>query len=285
MVATIPDPSAGRGADDLERLAARAATATPPTARAEAAAAGRPLRAIMAGDSLALTLGFSQFSVTAADHGLEIHDAAELGCGVTRAQVRFLGDGRNLPPVTCADWPGRFRQKLAEIKPDLALLLVGRWEVTDQILNGRRVHIGEPAFDAYLGRELDLAITTLSANGAKVVLLTAPMFEEGEAADGSIYPETRADRVVRFNALLRQAAARHPAATTVIDLAAILSPGNQYRGTIDGVQVRDDDGVHISNGGGARAGDVIVPQLLRLLRPDGSGAGAAAAAAPSPAPE
>ncbi|WP_018639439.1 acyltransferase family protein [Parafrankia elaeagni] len=281
MVATIPDPSAGRGADDLERLAAQAANAAPPTVNAQAVGGGRPLRAILAGDSLALTLGFSEFSVTAAGAGLEVHDAAELGCGVSRAETRFLGGEPFPPPHTCVNWPTRIQQKVDEIRPDLALLLVGRWEVTDQILNGRRTQIGDPQFDAYLGRELDLAITTMSARGAKVVLLTTPMFETGESASGSIFPETRTDRVIKFNALLRQAAARHPGVTTVIDLAAVLSPGNEYRGEIDGVQIRDDDGVHISNGGGARAGKLVVPQLLQLLRP---AAGGAAGAGQQPGP-
>nr|WP_230203002.1 acyltransferase family protein [Parafrankia discariae] len=280
MVATIPDPSAGRGAADLEQLAARAATAAPPTARAEPVT-GRPLRAILAGDSLALTLGFSEFSTAAAREGLEIHDASQLGCGVSRSPRRFLMGEVNLPPPGCDQWPTRLSRKVDELHPDLALLLVGRWEVTDQYLDGRRTHIGDPAFDAYLGRELDLAITTLSARGAKVVLLTTPMFEEGEAADGSIYPETRADRVIEFNKLLRQAAARHSAVTTVIDLAAALSPGNAYRGEIDGVRVRDDDGVHISNGGGARAGQMVLPDLLKLARP----ATASSADGPTPAPE
>ncbi|CUU58926.1 hypothetical protein Ga0074812_12354 [Parafrankia irregularis] len=281
MVATIADPAAGRGAADLERLAQQAASAAPPTARAEPASGGRALRAIMAGDSLALTLGFSQFTVTAADQGMEVRDASELGCGVSRAQPRYLKGERDYPQASCVNWPNRLRQKVDEVHPDVALLLVGRWEVTDQVYNGRRTHIGDPAFDAYLGRELDLAITTLSAGGAKVVLLTTPMFRKDEAADGSIYPETRPDRVIAFNALLRQAAARHSAVTTVIDLATILSPDNQYRDEIDGVQVRDDDGVHISNGGGARAGDVIVPQLVRMLRPATTGG----AGTPSPVPE
>ncbi|OHV39673.1 acyltransferase [Parafrankia soli] len=280
MVATIADPSAGRGAADLEQLAARAATAAPPTARAEPVT-GRPLRAVLAGDSLALTLGFSEFSTSAAREGLEIHDGSQLGCGVTRSPRRLLMGEVNLPPPGCDQWPTRLSRKVDELRPDLAMLLVGRWEVTDQDLEGRRTHIGDPAFDAYLGRELDLAITTLSARGAKVVLLTAPMFEEGEAADGSIYPETRADRVIQFNKLLRQTAARHSAVTTVIDLAAVLSPGNEYRGEIDGVRVRDDDGVHISNGGGARAGQMVLPELLKLARP----ATARGADGPAPAPE
>jgi peptidoglycan/LPS O-acetylase OafA/YrhL len=272
LVATAGTSVSVRTPAELEALAKRAATSAQPTVTVRPGA-GAPIKVLLGGDSVALTLGFSDFSSMAADQGIEIHDFSKLGCGVARGmERRVLGEAG---PTTdgCDQWPQRFAQRVDEVNPALALLLVGRWEVTDQFRDGRWTHIGDPVFDAYLGRELDLAITTLGAKGAKVVLLTTPIFKPTEAPDGSIYPETKASRVERFNVLLRQAATRHPG-TSVIDITSILTPGNKYVDELDGVRLRDDDGVHISNGGARRIGAAIIPQLLRIAQ------GPAAAAAP-----
>ncbi|ETA00895.1 putative acyltransferase [Frankia casuarinae] len=273
LLATAGTSASVRTPADLEALARRAAT-SPQPAVAVKAGGNPPIKVLLGGDSVALTLGFSDFSSMAAQQGMEIHDFSKLGCGVARGmQRRILGSAG---PTTdgCDQWPQRFAQRVNEVNPALAILLVGRWEVTDQMRDGRWTHIGDPGFDAYLGRELDLAIDTLGAKGAKVVLLTTPVFKPTEAPNGGIYPETKAERVVRFNALLRAAAARHPG-VTVIDITSILTPGDKYVDELDGVRLRDDDGVHISNGGARRIGVAIIPQLLRIAR-------GAAAAAPAP---
>ncbi|WP_268904155.1 acyltransferase family protein [Candidatus Frankia alpina] len=272
LVATAGTSSSVRTPAQLAVLAERAA-ASPQPAVTVRTGGGAPIKVLLGGDSVALTLGFSGFSSMVADQGIEIHDFSKLGCGVARGmQRRILGEAG---PTTdgCDQWPQRFAQRVNEVNPALALLLVGRWEVTDQLRDGRWTHIGDPAFDAYLGRELDLAITTLGAKGAKVVLLTTPIFKPTEAPDGSIYPETKASRVERFNVLLREAAARHPG-TSVIDITSILTPGNKYVDELDGVRLRDDDGVHISNEGARRIGAAIIPQLLRIAQ--GSAADATA---------
>ncbi|WP_261575541.1 DUF459 domain-containing protein [Frankia gtarii] len=272
LAATAGTSSSVRTPAQLAALAERAA-ASPQPAVTVRTGGGAPIKMLLGGDSVALTLGFSDFSSMAADQGIEIHDFSKLGCGVARGmERRILGEAG---PTTdgCDQWPQRFAQRVNEVNPALALLLVGRWEVTDQLRNGHWTHIGDPAFDAYLGRELDLAITTLGAKGAKVVLSTTPIFKPTEAPDGSIYPETKASRVERFNVLLHEAAARHPG-TSMIDIASILTPGNKYVDELDGVRLRDDDGVHISNGGARRIGTAIIPQLLRIAQ--GSAANATA---------
>jgi peptidoglycan/LPS O-acetylase OafA/YrhL len=274
LAATAGTSGSVRTPAQLEALAKRAASSPQPAVAVRAG--GAPIKVLLGGDSVALTLGFSDFSSMAATQGLEIHDFSKLGCGVARGmQRRILGQAG---PTTdgCEQWPQRFAQRVDEVNPAMALLLVGRWEVTDQLRNGRWTHIGDPEFDAYLGRELDLAINTLGAKGAKVVLLTTPIFKPTEAPDGSIYPETKAERVIRFNQLLRAAADRHPG-TSLVDITSILTPGDTYVDELDGVRLRDDDGVHISNGGARRVGTAIIPQLLRIARAPAGGQQAQAA--------
>jgi peptidoglycan/LPS O-acetylase OafA/YrhL len=262
LVATTGAGGSVRTPAQLEALAQRAASSPQPAA-AVRPGAGAPIRVLLGGDSVALTLGFSDFSTMAAQKGLEIHDFSKLGCGVARGMQRRVQGQVIRPTDGCDQWPTRFSDAVARNDPAVAMLLVGRWEIVDQLRNGRWTHIGDPEFDAYLGRELDLAITTLGARGATVVLLTAPIYKPTEASDGSVYPETKPERAIHFNELLRQAAARHPG-TQVIDIAAILTPGNKYVDEIDGVRLRDDDGVHISNGGARRVGAAILPRLAEI---------------------
>ncbi|MCK9921808.1 acyltransferase [Frankia sp. AgPm24] len=266
LVATTGTPGSVRTPAQLEALARQAQSApVPAVAHRSAAGSGAPVKVALGGDSVALTLDYSQFSTMAAAQGLQMHDYSMLGCGVARGMQRRILGQAGPPTDGCDQWPARFAREINEVNPAIAMLLVGRWEVTDQLQDGRWTHVGEPSFDAYLARELDLAITTLGAKGAKVVLLTAPIFKPTEAPDGGIYPETRPERVLRFNDLLHQAAGRHPG-TTVIDLGSVLTPGNRYVDELDGVRLRDDDGVHISDGGGQRIGTAIIPQLLRIAR-------------------
>ena len=84
-----------------------------------------------------------------------------------------------------------------------------------------------------------------STGGAYVVLLTAPCFNSGEQPNGTPWPEDDPARLARYNELVRQVAAEHPATVRVEDFGAMVCPGGVYTTTRDGVQLRDGDGVHI----------------------------------------
>jgi hypothetical protein len=221
---------------------------------------------LVVGDSLALTLSASQFSQVAASMNVQVADGSMLGCGVARLPARRLAGVAGPPTAGCDQWPARFTSRVDAVKPDVSVLLIGRWEVTDQLMDGVWTHVGEPRYDAYLSSELDLAIKMLSARGAKVVLVTTPAVQAGEAPDGTQYPETEASRVAQFNTLLRQAAARHPGVATIADLNAVLTPGNRYTDHIDGVLTRND-GVHITSAGGRIVGQALLPAIVNLVRP------------------
>ena len=70
-------------------------------------------------------------------------------------------------------------------------------------------------------------------------------------------------------AMLRQVAAAHPGDVRVEDFGSMVCPGGTYTSTLDGVQVRDGDGVHIvptQAAGGWLAGRILpgVVQVGRL---------------------
>ncbi len=160
---------------------------------------------------------------------------------------------------------------------------LGRWEVTDHLLNGKWVHIGEPVWDARLSTDLEQAISILGSFGARVVLFTMPYIDPTERqADGMPYNEDTPARAHAYNAVVRRVARTEPNEVTVIDLNHLLAPGGAYAASLDGIDVRSTDGVHISPEGGELLQSEILPQIARLglnaeadgMRKTSAGAGA-----------
>jgi hypothetical protein len=164
------------------------------------------------------------------------------------------------------------------------VLLAGRWEVLDRVYEGQWLHVGQPAYDNYLLRQMNLAITVLSSGGAKVLLLTTPCFAPQEQPDGSTYPFDDPARVIRYNQLLRQAAAAHPGVASIGDLDAQLCPTNTYSPSVNGVVVRNSDGIHISEAGGQYAATKLASQIIALGSPHRAGEAASTVANQSEPP-
>jgi peptidoglycan/LPS O-acetylase OafA/YrhL len=184
------------------------------------------------------------------------------GCGVARLpQIRYIGEPHPNYPG-CEHWDRRWRQNARADDPDLAVILLDRWELMDRVLDGRYQHVGEPAFDAYLERELDLAVRIVAERGAHVVILTAPYTRRAERPDGTLWPEDRPERVDAWNRLLRAAADRHHA--TVIDLNARVCPGGKFTWQAGGVRIRSD-GLHFTPAGVQQwIAPWLLPQLARV---------------------
>ena len=210
------------------------------------------------GDSVAWTL----VTYLPSHAELDVRDRTMLGCGVARtAPYRYFGQTYEVVARDCQAWPDMWRRAIAVDDPDVALILVGRWETMDRMLNGEWSHVGAPEFDSYLRSELELAITTAGAKGAQVVLATEPYNRRGEQLDGSLYPEDQPERVTAWNALLREVADDHPE-TRVLDLGARVSPDGEFTWTAGGVRIRSD-GLHLTPSG---VQEWIAPWLLPQLQ-------------------
>lgn len=220
-----------------------------------------PLRVSFLGDSMAWTIA-NAVAPHAAGHHVSVANAGIWGCGVVRGTpFRYFGSLYNALPNGCDDWPGLWRASVERDRPELALIVVGRWELMDRMHAGSWTHIGVPEFDAYLASELDLAITTVAATGVRPVVATAPYFRRGSRPDGGTWPEDETHRVDRVNQLLREAVARHPGVASVVELGAKLSPAGHMTKEVDGVRVRTD-GVHVAQD----AGPWLAPWLFERLR-------------------
>lgn len=155
----------------------------------------------------------------------------------------------------------------------VAVLLTGRWESLDWIINGQRMSLGNPRYDQMVADALDRAINILTSRGAHVLLLTAPCYQRPERADGSPWPEDKVSRVRHFNDLLRLAAQRHHDRAQLYDLYHWMCPNDVWQRRVDGYSVRSPDGLHFDDAGGALFASRLLPVIRKIagLRPTPGG--------------
>jgi hypothetical protein len=229
------------------------------------AGAPRRVRVAVFGDSVAFTLAWTMWEGSGtAPYGVDLLDLGTLGCGVARGAPLRADGAAGQPNPECADWPQLRTRLIGQYQPDVAALLIGRWEVLDRVHDGRWMHVGQPDFDRYLTGELEQAVAVLGSRGATVALFTTPCFAGRERPDGGTWPENDPVRVTRLNELIREVAARHPGNVDVVDLNAMLCPGGRYAQRLDGVTVRSADGVHIQPGSGAWLRSHLLPILHQI---------------------
>ena len=165
-------------------------------------------------------------------------------------------------------WPALWTANLAANRPDVSVLLAGRWEVTDALIDGRWLHIGQPAYDAVLKQSLEEAVRLGTSTGALMVLLTAPCFNSGEQDNGQPWPADSATRLAAYNAMLHTVAAEHPQTVEVVDFGSQVCPGGTFARTVDGIPVRQSDGVHfvVSPVTGRWLASLVYPEVVRVGR-------------------
>ncbi len=190
------------------------------------------------GDSIAWTL----MRYLPPTPGLSFTNYTTIGCGIARGgPYRYVGDTLNQKPE-CDAWPSRWSQRIKHDRPDVVLLIIGRWEVVDRMHEGRWMSVGDEAYDSYLRGELGRALDVLGSTGARVVVTTEPYNRRAEKPDGSLYPEDDPDRVDEWNTLLRRVVGQRPN-VTVLDLNKKLGPNGAYTTKVNGIRMRSD-GVH-----------------------------------------
>jgi peptidoglycan/LPS O-acetylase OafA/YrhL len=257
---------------------------------AEAANAGRlvgpqytgpRVKVMVFGDSVAWRAGFAMLaSQPQNSYDVNIDNAAIVGCGVLRS-TRYRTHGvSNLMVPQCStasplseQWPAQWRSDLEEFKPNVVMVLAGRWEVSDRLIDGRWQHIGDPGFDARLKQSLEQAVDVGTSAGAIMMLMTSPCFVSGEQDNGEPWPEDSASRLDAYNTMVRQVAAEHPSTVELIDFGQDLCPGGLYTTSFNGVQLRDGDGVHIvpTAAAGQWLDSLLLPEAIRIGRLQMSG--------------
>ena len=256
LLALTSSGAAARPRTDLEAVKAAFAQAARPKPNAGATTV------LVAGDSVAFTLGFAG-PPKSLQSELALPGVARLGCGLLGGTL-LEGDREGDSQEMCADWPQRYAAGVKDAKPDVALLLLGAWEVIDRTIDGRDYRVGTPALETLLRDRLDQAKKILTARGAPLVLLTTPCFSPVERDLGAFGERERADpsRVRWINGVWRRYAADRPD-VTLLDLDAHACPGGKFAEKIDGVTMRTD-GVHFTTGGGRLMWRWLGPALIRI---------------------
>ena len=235
--------------------------------------AGRPVRFLLVGDSLAITMSVGLAVGSVHSYGVEVIDQGAFGCDYDTSTA--ISQGQQVVPLNdCLQWRTLYAGAIARTRPDVVGLLTGRWSITDRVIGGQIVHVGQPAFDDHLVAEYADIVHSLALQGVGVVLFTLPFFAPSqEAPDGSSYPENRPERVVAFNRDLARVAAAARGNVTLMDLTRLLCPHGRFQTVVDGVVARWPDGIHITPAGGRW----LQPRVLSTVADLGLAARAGAA--------
>lgn len=212
------------------------------------------------GDSVAWTVGIylQEF------RGLTITTQALPGCGIARLPDIIYIDEPHTNYPDCPTWELNWRYGVQSDDPDVAVVLLDRWELMDRRLGDEYMHVGQPLFDAYLAVELEYALSIVGSRGAHIVLLTAPYTHRWERPDGGLYPEDEPERVDAWNRLLREVAGRHRDTVTVLDLNKRSCPDGKFTWNIGPLQLRSD-GLHFTPEGVQEwIAPWLVPQLADI---------------------
>jgi hypothetical protein len=259
VLATLPAPAPPRPSAAAVRQGLFTVPRTPPADLVD----GQDVRTLLLGDSMALTLG-EGLRIDADRWGVSLDDQGKIGCDLDPDSTVNIEGSITRAAQGCVNWPQTWRQLIDRLNPDVVAVELGRWEVSDRIIDGKWTEIGQPAWDRVYSAELAQAIGILSSKGAHVVIFTLPYITQTtEAPNGTPWDINQPVRTNEYNALVRRVVARFPGRASVIDLNRLLDPAGKYTSYLDGVRVRNPDDEHISVLGGALLRPLILPTLVR----------------------
>jgi peptidoglycan/LPS O-acetylase OafA/YrhL len=225
-----------------------------------AQAAGKPV--LIAGDSQAYSLGTFADGALMKRLGFALVTRGSLGCGLVGGDVFYAGSFHS-PPQGCNDWQPKVGEAVKNTNPDVAVLLLGAWELFDHRVNGTVMRFRTPAFQAQLERALEDARVTLTSRGARLLLLTTPCFNATSGTHDIVATLDDSRRVDWINSIVTRFARAHPNDTTLADLHQLLCPNGTAVRTQDGKQLRYD-GVHFTTDGANMVMRWLAPTVKQL---------------------
>lgn len=250
--------------------AADSVNAAPPTTQSQVTVPGettttgpRELQVAFFGDSTALMTAAGFKTAAESDPRVgEVPGKTRLGCGVVLAE-RAKGVDGTVGPIAevCNHWPEEWAAQIAANRPDVAVVMAGPWETFDFQFAGVDGwhHLGDPVADEQARALLQQAVDELSADGARVALVTTSHVDRRKPGPG---PCACPDRLDRWNELLREVADANPDKASIIDLEGWLTSV----GTVEDEHLRLD-GVHFSEATAAEVSQRwLIDQVLALPR-------------------
>ncbi len=263
LTAASAVPAAGGPVDagpeaTLGPLPTASASAGPsPSASAGPLPVPKGAKVVFFGDSQGMTLVINK----PADLGqyINVVDATIEGCGVLLGKVASRsGERRNLTN-NCRNWQPEWASEAQRLKPVLAIVMIGAWDVFDLTLDeGGTLTFGTAAWDSNFTEAITGGVDTLKAAGAEVGLSLLPCYRPLRKSAG-FWPERGDDdRTRHVNELLRAVASSYAAGVRPLEPPAAfctdpaIATNTAYRW----------DGIHYYKKGAALYFSTILPQLL-----------------------
>lgn len=148
------------------------------------ASAGEPPKVMIFGDSMAIGL-FNYMNGNPDYAGYELIDSADGACNIGRGLI-LTYSRQVITSGVCDDWQTRWPQEIAQQDPDVAILITGGWDITDRYKQQPSqcspgpwcppppFRISQEKGDERYAKKLELAIQTLGAGGAHVIVASEP---------------------------------------------------------------------------------------------------------------
>lgn len=238
------------------------ATAAPTTVAPPVTAASLPRRVVIVGDSMANSL--AKNLPAGIGDTFDIANGSVEGCSVYdtgKAISSRNGYGRSFS--SCAGWDTKWVKGAQKNSAQVALVVIGAWDVFDVEADGQSLPFGSSGNDQRFIAGVQRGIDVLTAAGTKVALLEIACMRPQDVKGAGVpaLPERGMDdHVAHLNDLLRQVAASNPATTTFVtgppeycsDPAIASSLAYRW------------DGVHAYKPGAKLTFEAIAQQLLSI---------------------
>lgn len=219
-----------------------------------------PKRVLLIGDSLAFTLGVPMLA-NEDGYGIELADAGILGCAFTTEGQLNLNGTWTGQSAGCPNELAQWARDERALRAQAVVVELGYRDEFDWRIDGHVVHLGQPAFDAYVERQINEFVRVLGRGGVKLLFLSVPFTHPPDLPDGSPAPAASATRHTLINSMLKAAARRDHANARVLDLDQTVSPGRHYNSKVNG-QLCRFDGVHFS----IYCSALLEPRILGTVR-------------------
>jgi peptidoglycan/LPS O-acetylase OafA/YrhL len=239
-----------------------ASTLTAPPAAPPVSSAVLPRRVVIVGDSMANSVAINL--PPGVESTFRVTNGSVEGCGVyDRGRAQSSRDGYERPFAGCKGWQQEWAESSRQGDAEVALVMLGAWDVFDLRLDDRTLTFGSPEADQYFLESLDSGVEALKAQGVHVALLEVPCMrpKDVDGAGTPALPERGDDaRVAHLNGLLRQAAAADPVNVTFVAGPAEWCTNEEIASDL-GYRW---DGVHVYKPGAKLIIESIAPALLAI---------------------
>ena len=219
-----------------------------------------PAKVLLVGDSLAFTLGVGMLPGEER-YGVELADAGILGCAFTnQGQLNVSGVWQG-QSAGCPDALQTWAREEKMLHAKAVIVELGYLDQFDWRLNGRQMHLGQRAFDAYVQGRINQYVKVLGRGGTKILFLSVPWSKPPAQPNGSPSPAGSSARHALINSMLEAAARRDPNQVQVLDIDKTVSPGNHYQASVNGEFCRFD-GIHFT----LYCSELLEPSVLGTVR-------------------